>query len=98
MATTKKAAGKPAVQAEAEGDATAVVKWRGHEFTVALDADDWPVELLVAFEDGRVAAAVRAALGPAQWSTFMRTKPRTRDLSELYDALATALGLDDSGN
>lgn len=98
MSTTKKAASKPAVQAEAEGDAVTVVKWRGEEFTVAADADDWPVELLVAFEDGKVAAAVRGALGPSQWSAFMRTRPRTRDLAELYDVIATALGLDDSGN
>lgn len=88
---------KPAAQLEAEGEPKTVVGWRGHEFTVPSDPDDWTVETTLAFEEGKPASAVRGVLGPTQWAVVMKERPRNRDLGELFNAIAAALGLDSAG-
>lgn len=88
---------KSAAQIEAEGIAEIEVQWRTLTFTVAAEADDWSVETTLAFEEGKAASGVRGILGPEQWGELMETNPRNRDLGELFDAIAAALGLDTSG-
>lgn len=89
---------KSAAQVEAEGVQTIDVEWRGHTFTVPADADDWTVEAMMAFEEGLNAHGLKAILEPAAWAELMATKPRKRDLMDLFDAMAKALGMDSSGN
>lgn len=89
---------KPAVQIEAERDQTADVQWRGLTFTVPADPDDWTVETTLAFEDGHAANGVRLMIGPDQWKELMATKPRNRDLGDLFDTIAKTLGLGDSSD
>ena len=88
---------KSAAQIEAEGIATVEVEWRGHTFTVTADPDDWPVETMLAFEEGKAASGVRGMLGATQWAELMKSKPRTRDLSDLFSAIAAAMGLNTAG-
>jgi hypothetical protein len=78
-------------------DEPAAIKWRGHEFTVPRDYDDWPVELAEAFEDGRSIAIVRGALGEAQWRKVKAEEPKVRDIRDLADDIATALGFGSVG-
>ena len=75
----------------------ALVKWREHEFTVPRDYDDWPVELAEAFEDGRSIAIVRGALGEKQWRLVKSEEPKVRDIRDLADDIATALGFGSVG-
>ena len=70
----------------------AIVKWREHEFTVPRDFDDWTVDLVEAFEDGRELSIIRGALGPDQWRVVKSENPRVCDIAGLADDIAVALG------
>ena len=85
---------KSAAQTEAEGIETIDVEWRGLSFTVPADADDYPLEAVMAFERGENFAALEMILGPKSWAEFVRTKPLKRDAVDLFAALNDALGLD----
>ena len=86
---------KSAAQLEAEGVPTTGVEWRGHTFTVASDADDYPVEAILAFEKGQNFGGLEIILGEKGWARFMRTKPLKRDGISLFEAIQAALGLGD---
>jgi hypothetical protein len=88
---------KPAAQREAEAAEVVEVRWREQRFVVPADADDWPVPTVLAFEEGKAAIGVRGVLGPDQWDAFLSTNPRARDMGDLFDHIARALGLDDAG-
>jgi hypothetical protein len=77
------------VKSEATGEPT-VVEFRGKEYAVPA-AEDWPVAALEAFEDGKVAATIRA-LFPDQWAALKKDAPRVRDLGEFANLIAEAIG------
>jgi hypothetical protein len=81
---------------EAQGR-TAVVKWRGHEFTVNRDYADWTVDFLESLEEGKSVGIVRGALGPSQWRVVKEANIKVRDLDELATAIASAMGLGSVG-
>lgn len=89
---------KTAVQDEAEGTPTVTIESNGVMLTFPSDFDDWPVETVLAFEEGKVATAIRAAAGPEQWAALMAKAPVKRDLQEIFERLGEALGLGTSGN
>lgn len=88
-----------AAKAEATGEVVTEVTWRDQKFAVAASADDWPVDVLEAFEAGKAATALAGVLGPAQWARFKDTKPRpkVKDLTGLMDTIASKLGFQKSG-
>lgn len=89
---------KPAAQIEAERTTTIPVIWRGQTFTLPASLDDCPVEVVEAYEAGKGARAVAAMLGAEQYADFKaKHKPTVRDLNELGDAIAAAMGLKSSG-
>ena len=75
----------------------AEVEFRGRKFTVPLDYSDWPLELHEAIEDGNNLAAIRAALGPDQWSVVRSMGLKTPDINELSNAVVAAMGFDSAG-
>ncbi len=89
MSNTQKA--RAAIKAEALSEAVEF-EYDGLSYDIPA-ADDWPVAVLTAVEEGKAATFVRALLGPEQWAAF-NAKPRTvRDLNGLAEALAEAAGL-----
>ena len=84
-------------KAEATGAREASFDWRGHTFTVPLHRDDWSVDMLESFEEGKAVGAVRGALGPAQWRVVKGMNLKVRDLNDLADKIAAALGFNDAG-
>lgn len=83
----------------AESEATeqpSTIQWRGLTFTVP-PSDDWSVEALRAFEDGRAATAVSLVVGKAEWAAFEATRPKIRDFKALADEFARVAGFEDSG-
>ena len=84
---------KSAAQIEAEGIQTTDVEWRGHTFTVASDPDDYPVEVIIAFEKGQHFVGLELILGDKGWARFMKTKPLKRDGVSLFEAIQEGLGL-----
>jgi len=89
---------KSAAQIEAEGDPTITIDWRDLQFTIPAELEDWPVEVTLAFEDGKATNAVRMLLGPQQWATLAATHPRNRDVNDLFQVIASQLGLVTAGN
>ena len=84
-------------KAEADGQTTAVVKWRGHEFVVATQYEDWSVDFVEALEEGKAVGIVRGALAPADWRTVKAANLKMRDLTELADKIAAAMGFGEAG-
>jgi hypothetical protein len=84
-------------QAEAKGENTATIEFRGHEFTVSREYDDWPVAFLDAIEEGKTVGIVKGALGPAQWRTVAAMNLKIRDLAPLGEDIVKALGFGDTG-
>lgn len=84
---------KSAAKAEAatEENTVFVYKFDGDDYKFDRnDTDD--VEILEAFEDGRMVTALRAILGPAQWATFKSKKRTSEDLNNMAEAMFKAVG------
>lgn len=64
--------------------------WRGVEFHV-LPSDEWSVDVLEAWEDGKAVGTIRGILGD-EYETFHALNPKTRDLAEFTEALWAAVG------
>lgn len=78
-------------QDEATGkDAT--VKWRDETFTVSREYDDMSVDFIESLEEGKAVGIVRGALGPEQWRVVRAMNLNMRELGELSDLLADAMG------
>lgn len=85
MATT-------AAKAEAR-DETLSFRFENVTYRIA-PADEWDLDALEAFEDGKVATFLRSVLGADQWAKF-RAKPRkVTDLTALAEAMQKAMGLE----
>lgn len=78
-------------------DGLATVPFRGHEFTVSTEYDDWSVDFLESLEEGKSVGIVRGALGPNQWRTVRSLDLKVRDLTELADLIAQAMGFGSTG-
>jgi hypothetical protein len=76
---------------------TASFKFRGEKFTITTDQAEWSTDFLEALEEERAVGIVKGALGPQQWSRAYPLVPKVKDLRELADAVAKALGFDKSG-
>lgn len=88
--------GNDARKAEAKGN-EATILFRGQTFTVSRNYDEWTVDLLESIEEGKSVGIVRGALGPKQWPAVKAMNLRVRDLNELADGIANALGFGSVG-
>lgn len=82
------------VKAEALAE-DVTVAYAGTTYTVSA-ACLKDLDVLEAFEEGRVLAGMKAILGPTQWATFRATGATADDLNGLVEAIQGALGI--SGN
>jgi hypothetical protein len=89
---------KPAVQIEAEGIEFTTIEWRGLTFDVPTDPLDFPVDAIMAAEDGKVFKSLALIIGPKPFAEFMKMKPLRRDGIDLNNAITKALGMGDSEN
>jgi hypothetical protein len=93
----------PAVQAEAEDATTITVDWLGVPVVLPAKPDDWDLDAMEAFEQGKAVTAVRGVLGKGYESTveaFKKThgrKPQVRDLESLMQGFAEAYGFESPG-
>lgn len=83
-------------EAEANGS-TNTVEFRGETFTVPLERDDWSVDFVESIEEGKAVGIVRGALGPDQWRTVKAMSLNMRELGELSELVAKAMGFGDAG-
>ncbi|WP_378735407.1 hypothetical protein [Nocardia brasiliensis] len=89
---------KPAAQREAEGDETITVEFRGLEFTVPADPDDWPIRVHQALGRNMHIDAIELLLGPVQWTKLTAKYPKKRDFVEFAEILGEVLGFGSAGN
>lgn len=83
-----------------ETEATAnvgVVEFRGHTFEVPLERAEWTLDFVESLEEGKSVGIVRGALGPGQWRVVRSLDLRLKDLEELSDKIAAAMGFGSTG-
>lgn len=78
-------------------DSTATVEFRGHSFVISREWDDMSVDFVESLEEGKIVGIVRGALGPDQWRVVRSMDLKVRDLNELSDSIAQALGFGSPG-
>ncbi|OKH70819.1 hypothetical protein EB72_24810 [Mycobacterium sp. SWH-M1] len=93
------------VEAEATGQQYISALYGGQEYKLALDADDWPLELIrvsvgvdtneeerrLVPHYGVLVASLQQILGD-QWDDFLQAFPKRKDLVPASQAFATAIG------
>jgi hypothetical protein len=84
----------PKTPAEAEGRHEDL-EFSFEDKTYSVPApDDWDLDILEAYEEGRIVAVVKGLLGEAQYGAFKAMKRRTvGDLGRLFDALQEVMDL-----
>lgn len=76
---------------------TSVVEWRGMKFEVTRDYSEWSVDLVESLEEGKSVGIVRGAIGPERWRAVKAMDLKMKDLGELADKIAAALGFGSAG-
>ena len=84
-------------KAEARGETTATIEFRGESFVVSTEPEDFTVEFVEALEDGKTIGMIRGALGPAQWREVKAMNLTVKELRPFADDIATAMGFGDAG-
>jgi hypothetical protein len=57
-------------------------------------ANEWDLDALEAYEDGKIVALIRALLGVEGWAKFRAKKRTVEDLNALFSALQKAMGIE----
>lgn len=68
------------------------IDFKGETFT-ARSATDWGLDAIEAFEDGRLAALLRAVLVDGDYARLRKLNPRVPELREFAEALQRGAGL-----
>lgn len=84
-------------KAEAAGEKTATVKFRGHTFTIPRDYGAWSVDFVESLEEGKAVGIVRGALGPKQWAIVRQMNLSMDELEPFGGEIAKALGFASTG-
>ncbi|MGW5876710.1 hypothetical protein ACWFMI_09215 [Nocardiopsis terrae] len=88
----------PAVQDEATGSTEPKkLTLAGAEYLLPAGSEEWPLAALEGFEEGKIVAALRALLGPEQWSRLKGTGATLSDLNTLAEQIAAAYGFETPG-
>jgi len=87
---TAKAVTNP-VKAEALNE-DVTFEYEGDTYTIP-STDEWPLEVLEAFEEGRVVSLLKAILGEEQWTEFKATNPKVKHLNAFVSAIQEATGI-----
>lgn len=73
-------------------DADVTFDYDGTTYTIPA-TKDWDLDVLEAYEDGKIAATVKAVLGAKQYATFRSVPRKVSDLADLFQSLQTAVGI-----
>lgn len=80
----------PAAKTEAFAGET-IFSHDGNEYIVP-PANDWSLDSLEAYEDGRMVTFLRELMGAEQWAKFKEKPRKAKDVEELSNALMEATG------
>lgn len=83
---------KTPAEAEAREEALEF-EFEGTTYTVPAP-NTWSLDVLEAYEEGRIVAVVKGVFGEAQYAAFKAAKPRTvGDLTALFEAMQEVFDL-----
>lgn len=83
---------KAALEAEAEYADRREFDYKGKTYVIEGDVEEWDLEVMRAFENGKSIAIAEGLVGAKQWALFMAGKPRNKDFAAFSEALFGALG------
>lgn len=84
-------------QTEATAGGTADLDYGGHTYTVPATTDEWAIDTMEAFEDGKAVAAARAILGRKQFAEFKQRHNTLKQFNEFCDLLSVQYGFKSAG-
>lgn len=87
-----------AVQAEANGEQTISVEYKGATYTFPASIETADGDVLDAVEQSHLGQALRGLMGSVQWAAFKKSKPKVSDYRDLFQAYAAQIGLETTGN
>jgi hypothetical protein len=81
-----------AIRSEATGSSVEV-EFDGVTYAIPTP-EEWSIDVLEAFEEGKVTAVVKAMIGEDQYASWKSGKSRkVSDLTEFFEVIQKALGL-----
>ena len=69
-------------------DKPKTVRFKNKNYKLPADPRDWDLEAMEAFEDGRIATAIRGVLGKTAWNEIKASGAKVRDLESLAEKIA----------
>lgn len=99
-APKKTTARKPAPKKPTVQDKVKAISFRGERLRLPeLESGSLDIDVIEAFEDGKVVTAVRSLLGVEQWAKVkaMTPKPTMGDLEDIADKIAKVYGMGSTG-
>lgn len=79
------------VKAEATGESIPF-SYDGEEYVIP-PSSEWSLDIIEAYEDGKVVKTVKTLLGDEQWAKFKSTPRTVADLGALFEAIQEATGV-----
>jgi hypothetical protein len=86
-----------AIKYEAEAVEQVEIEYLDLTFSIDADGTNLDIDIVDAFENGRIVSAIKAILGPVQYAQFRKTKPRMKQVNDLSDIIAKVYGFDTLG-
>lgn len=85
---------KTALKAEASNEGARSFTFNGEVYDIP-SPDDWTVDVVEAYEEGKIVSAIKAILGPKQWRKYKdKEKPLASDLKDFVEAMFEEAGVD----
>ncbi len=75
-------------------DENLTAEFRGKKFILPKDVNDWSLDVMEAFEDGKMVTVIRGLLGDKQWAEIKAMDLKTSDFAELTESVLKAMGVD----
>lgn len=85
---------RDAAMAEAKDDNIITFDFEQRVYTIDKNKFTDDIDILEAFEDGKIITPIKLMLGDQQWLRFKSTKPNGEKLEAFANALLTAVGVD----
>lgn len=82
---------KSAARAEATKD-TVSFAWNGVDYEL-VPTSEWDLSVLEAMEDGKITHILRGVIAGDGYARLSATKPKLAELTELFESIQAALGV-----
>lgn len=84
---------KAALEAEATNSTLRQFSCDGETYTVEGEVEEWDLQVMKAYEDGKMITVAEELLGPKQWAKFMAKRPKNKNFTELTEKMFAVIGV-----